>query len=229
MTTSRHYYNALAKSYQDVSRNRSDYLAAVDAFVANTLEQNESKKLLDIGSGDGYRISRLTKDTDIEVWALENSEEMCAVLSETIARSRIFETDISLISNVAESFDAITALWNIFGHIESIEDTFDEIREKLNHGGLFMFDVNNPFNVVEYGPISSLRNWWRFFIRRETLAFNLERANTNTEVYFRPLNFYKSKLKSAGFSEIRVKYVNYSTGKITNRFSGQFYFECYYY
>jgi hypothetical protein len=120
----------------------------------------------------------------------------------------------------------VTALWNVFGHIEAIAESFSDIKERLNSGGTFIFDVNNPFNVAEYGFRSSLRNWWKFYVRGETLVFNLNQHGIDTNVYFRSLGYYKAILAHAGFSNVDVKFVNYSTGKLVNRFRGQFYFEC---
>ena len=226
MSSSRDYYDALAMSYSEVSKSRSSYLTAIDQLVYRSILIAKPKKLLDIGSGDGKRIFKLTDNTGTEIWALENSIEMCAILSRTIPKSRIFESDISRLSEVTETFDSITALWNVFGHIEFIESTFVEIKEKLNPGGTFIFDVNNALNVGEYGIISMMRNYWKFCLRREKLTFSLNREDVSTNVYFRPLGWYKSELKRAGFSVIRVKFINYTTGQKTSRFRGQFYFEC---
>ena len=226
MSSSRDYYDALATSYPEVSKSRSSYLTAIDHLVSRSIRIAKPKSLLDIGSGDGKRIFKLTDNTDTDVWALENSSEMCAILSRTIPKSRIFEADISRLSYVTETFDSITALWNVFGHIEFIDNTFAEIKERLNHGGTFIFDVNNALNVHEYGIISTMRNFWKFYCRKEKLTFSLSREDVCTNVYFRPLRWYKSELKRAGFSVIRVKFINYSTGLKTSRFRGQFYFEC---
>ena len=98
MSNSRNYYDALAKSYQDISNARSNYLTAVDLLVARSIHTASPKKLLDIGSGDGRRIIKLTEGNNVEVWALENSGEMCAILSKSIPSSRILEKDISSIS-----------------------------------------------------------------------------------------------------------------------------------
>ncbi len=226
MSTSSNYYDALAKSYEVISLNRNEYLIAVDSFVTDAIKLAQPKTLLDIGSGDGKRILKLTENTDIQVWALENSHEMYSILCKSIAKSRIFKTDIACISELTENFDVITALWNVFGHIGVIDHTFDEIRGKLKPGGIFIFDVNNPFNVAEYGLRSSFRNLWKSHVLRESLSFNLQRDGVTTDVHFRTLGYYKSKLHRAGFARIRVRYVNYNTGKQTNRFRGQFYFEC---
>lgn len=226
MSSSDNYYDALAESYQEVSRKRNNYLEAVDRMVDSSIRRFNPKRLLDIGSGDGKRLSKLTKNYNIQVWALENSNEMCTILSNTIPISRIFQRDVSFLPNIPETFDLVTALWNVFGHIESIGSSISDVKRKLNNGGVFIFDVNNPINVSEYGIISSMRNWWKIHILREQLIFVLEFRGTRTDVYFRSLNYYKSELERAGFSKIQVKYINYSSGALTNRFRGQLYFEC---
>ena len=228
MSNSRNYYNALATSYQEVSKKRSNYLRAVDQSVADSISKINPKRLLDIGSGDGKRIFELTKKTNAEVWALENSSEMCSILSKSFPAARILEKDISELGEIPETFDTITALWNVLGHIELIEPIIYDIHERLSPCGVFIFDVNNPLNVSEYGILPSIRNWWKIHIRHELLAFNVKQGSTETDVYFRPVKSYKTIIKRAGFSKVRIKFINYSSGKQTHRFRGQIYFECTY-
>lgn len=96
----------------------------------------------------------------------------------------------------------------------------------MNPEGKFIFDVNNPFNIAEYGLISTIRNWLKIYFCRQVLTFNLKKSGAETDVYFRSLSSYKAKLKKAGFSRIEVKFINYATGSKTNILRGQFYFEC---
>lgn len=226
MTNSRNYYDSLAKSYRQVSVTRKNYLDHVDRLVYKSIANDKSKTLLDIGSGDGKRIVDLTDKLNIEVWAMENSTEMCALLSKTIDKSHVINSDISRLSAFNQTFDVITSLWNVFGHIEEIELAFFDIKNRLNPEGKFIFDVNNPFNIAEYGLISTIRNWLKIYFCRQVLTFNLKKSGAETDVYFRSLSCYKAKLKKAGFSRIEVKFINYATGSKTNILRGQFYFEC---
>jgi ubiquinone/menaquinone biosynthesis C-methylase UbiE len=226
MTNSRNYYDSIAKSYRQVSVSRKNYLDHVDRLVYKSIANDESKTLLDIGTGDGKRIFDLTDKLNIEVWVMENSPEMCSLLYRTIGKSHVMSSDISQLSTFSQTFDVITSLWNVFGHIEEIELAFSDIKNRLNPGGKFIFDVNNPFNIAEYGIISTIRNWRKIHIQREVLTFNLKNTGAETVVYFRSIGFYKCMLRKAGFTSIKVRFINYSTGSVTNIFRGQFYFEC---
>jgi SAM-dependent methyltransferase len=179
MTNSRNYYDSIAKSYRQVSATRKKYLDHVDRLVYKSIANDESKTLLDIGSGDGKRIFDLTDKLNIDVWVMENSPEMCALLSKKTGKSHVINADISQLSAFSQTFDVITSLWNVFGHIEEIELAFSDIKNRLNLGGKFIFDVNNPFNIAEYGVISTIRNWRKIHIQREVLTFNLK--NTGAE------------------------------------------------
>lgn len=226
MVSSHTYYDALANDYAAVSKVREKYLESIDKNLVVALDCKKPSTLLDIGSGDGKRIHKLTCNREIDVWVLENSSVMTKFLTEYFPQSRIVNTDVLEIFLFSKSFDMITALWNVFGHISDIEKVLPQIKNKLNADGLFVFDVNNPYNVNEYGLFSVIKNWWHLNVRKRNLSFSLVRGEVETEVYFRSQKAYRLMLQRAGFSNVCVSYINYSSGKKTKRFSGQFYFEC---
>ena len=226
MASSHTYYDALATDYAAVSKVKEKYLESIDNNLVIALDRKKPSTLLDIGSGDGRRIHKLTCDREIDVWVLENSSAMTKFLAEYFPHSRIVNTDVLEIFRLSKSFDMITALWNVFGHISDIEKVLAQVKSKLNADGLFVFDVNNPYNVNQYGLLSVIKNWWNLNVRKRDLSFNLIRDEVETEVYFRSQRAYRLMLQRAGFSNVCVSYINYSSGKKTKRFSGQIYFEC---
>jgi cyclopropane fatty-acyl-phospholipid synthase-like methyltransferase len=226
MASSDTYYDALATDYAAVSEARENYLESINKKLTLALDCKNPSTLLDIGSGDGQRIHKLTCNRNIDVWVLENSCAMIEFLTKLFSDSHIFSSHVLEIANISKRFDMITALWNVFGHISEIEQVFVQIREKLNDGGLFVFDVNNPYNVTEYGLVSVIRNWWHLKVRKKELSFNLVLGEINTKVFFRSTNSYRDMLQRAGFTNVQVRYFNYSSGKQTRPLGGQLYFEC---
>ena len=226
MTSSHKYYDVLARDYDSVSNVREKYLRSVDDYLKTAIDCKKPRSLLDIGSGDGKRINKLTGNRNIDVWVLENSEVMSKMLTELFEPDRIINIDIQDLHDISKNFEMVTALWNVFGHISEIDDVFTQIKNKLTKDGVLVFDVNNPLDASEYGLISVIRNIWKLHVRKQNLSFNLVCGDVSTELFFRPLKKYQNLLKQAGFSRIVVCYVNYDSGKRTNRFRGQFYFEC---
>ncbi len=226
MVSSDKFYDSIAKDYSAVSQERQAYLESIDKNLTSILEHKKPSALLDIGSGNGERIYKLTCNRDVDVWVLENSSVMAEFLTKYFRTSRILRSDVYEIAELSKKFDTVTALWNVFGHIHDIEQVLIQIKEKLTNDGIFIFDVNNPYNIAEYGIISVVRNWLILGLRKKSLAFNLVRGVINTEVYFRSLNNYRIMLERAGFTKVSVSFVNYSSGKKTNLFGGQYYFEC---
>lgn len=226
MVSSHSFYDALASDYSNLSKERATYLESINIHVINAIEFKNPSALLDIGSGDGARIHKLVRNRNIDVWVLENSVAMSDLLSRYFDNDRILRIDVLKISNLPKQFDMITALWNVFGHIQEVERIFAQIKNNLSQEGVFIFDVNNPFNVAEYGLISVIRNWWIINVQKKILFFSFVRGAIDTPVYFRSLSSYRDMLRRAGFTTIKVSYVNYSTGRRTIQFCGQLFVEC---
>lgn len=220
------YYNAIGSSYREISKERELYLNTIDTYTKQTLIKTNAENILDIGSGDGERILRIISGLELDLWAVENSSFMCDQLIKKIRRDRILRVDISDPSSQLPKVDVVSALWNVFGHIPSLELTLKKIHLSLNSYGTLIFDVNNPINIKQYGLVSVLRNVLNLVLLKRRLKFLLGNQNIRTEVYFRSDIEYRKLLKSAGFSNIRVRYIDYSTGEETTRLRGQMYFEC---
>lgn len=220
------YYDEIGNSYRQISKVRNQYLNAVDKHTKQHIQNTNAKNILDIGSGDGERILRIITGLEVNLWVLENSTFMCDQLYKKIRIDRILQIDISNPSSQLPKVDVISALWNVFGHIPNLELTLKKIHSSLNYSGTLIFDVNNPINIKQYGLVPVLRNWIKLAFLNPQLEFQLGEQNILTKVYFRKDTEYRKLLKRAGFSNIRVRYIDYSTGEETSRLRGQMYFEC---
>ena len=152
-------------------------MESINIHVIRAIEFKNPSALLDIGSGDGARIHKLINNRNIDVWVLENSVAMSNLLSRYFDKDRILRIDVLKISNLPKQFDMVTALWNVFGHIQEVERIFAQVKNRLSQDGVFIFDVNNPFNIAEYGLISVMRNWWIINVQKKILSFNLVRVS----------------------------------------------------
>ena len=76
MASSHTYYDALATDYAAVSKVKEKYLESIDKNLVIALDRKKPSTLLDIGSGDGRRIHKLTCDREIS--ALSDCKHRCS-------------------------------------------------------------------------------------------------------------------------------------------------------
>ncbi len=221
MSSPEKFYDALSSSYSSISRKRLLYLESIERIVNLVLSNSKGGKLLDIGSGDGLRIQRITAGTGINVTAIESSKEMCKLLRKNSGISKVYPLDISEFTEERLQFQNVTALWNVFGHVQKIQTSLKNAFNSLEYGGKMIFDVNNALNVGEYGIIAVIRNFFTFIFIKPEIKFKLVNNDESTWVYFRSHWFYKKVLKQIGFKEIRFFYIDYENGAKASLFSGQ--------
>ena len=117
------------------------------------------KKCLDIGCGTGAHMSCLSKDINIGFGI-----DICKEMIEVASKKNI--TNIKFINASIENFeenefDLITLLFQVVNHIHSLNqliNVFKSIYNKLNHGGILIFDVFNNVAMLLDKPKSEIRN-----------------------------------------------------------------------
>jgi SAM-dependent methyltransferase len=147
-------YDRVTPVFGDLSLRREAYLRKIEESVIARVPAN-SQSLLDVGAGDGARAMRIAHGAGIhQIVLLEPSAKMregadasCEIWplrAEALAESAIA---------AGKSFDVITCLWNVLGHIQPP----DRIRVLKNlsllltpNGALFV-DVNHRYNMRSYG------------------------------------------------------------------------------
>lgn len=169
-------YDAIAPLYAEYSGRYRDYLNAVDALVIERLAPGT--RLLDLGSGDGRRLHKIASHHGLAgVVAVEPSSEMAALCRTTTGFTvhQLFGDELDRLADTG--FDAITVLWNVFGHMANSAvrlKTLKLLKAKLAAGGSMMLDVNNRHNRLAYGR-------WNVARRRvlDALAFDEKRGDVH--------------------------------------------------
>ena len=222
-------YNLIAKEYKNISLKNKKYIDSINNLIKDFIK---CKKIIDIGSGDGKRIHTLFIES--------KSDELVCIEPSTVMYNELKQySDIrsfnicgqEKISGFDAYFDVATSLWNVLGHVadkDDLDKTLRNIRDYLKPGGIFILDVNNRLNGVSYGFLIA---GYRFII--DKFFFKRSRGDVRTkwqikeniiEGYghvFSPFEI-KSALKMNGFTLIKVKYVNYKNGRVSNNpFKGQ--------
>jgi SAM-dependent methyltransferase len=157
-------YDALARSYDSISRARNLYLTAIERIII--AHATGSSSLLDIGAGDGTRTVRIAEAAGIPcVLALEPSENMRALWPRSLPGWGCRATQIP---ETQRRFDAILCLWNVLGHLQDREERVSvlaQARERLSPGGMMFVDVSHRYNAAEYGWPGTLLRMMRDRLR----------------------------------------------------------------
>ena len=171
-------YGRLAPHYADLSSSRQPYLRSIERIIASRVPPN-SKALLDIGAGDGIRTLRIARECGIQRVVLVEPSLEIAASAEAMAKMKIWNIRAEELGAKASScstfradgsepganenertqhFDVITCLWNVLGHIRTVEDRMRALRgiaDRLMPGGKCFLDVNHRYNFRSYGVIPS--------------------------------------------------------------------------
>lgn len=226
-------YDAIAADYEEYSESKKLYLDAVDTLVLENIP--DGTKLLDIGAGDGRRLAKIKNlKTLSECVAVEPSKEMAKICRERTGYqvSELCAEDLDQLKE--EDFDVITALWNVFGHIENSEKRLNalvHIRNKLASDGIFIMDVNNRHNAMAYGTLNVIKR-----IIVDTIDFKESRGDAHYDwkigekIYsgfghlFTPTEIEKLFNKAGLKIKKRVS-LNYQSGQISQSpYKGQLFY-----
>jgi len=208
------------------------YLVAVEKQVIAELSPGD--RLVDIGSGDGRRLSRIMNAVSgISCVAIEPSVGMSEICRQTV-KGEVYTAPVEEIDKLdIDQFDVVTSLWNVFGHISSDArlGALENIADKLRSGGKLILDFNNRHNAASYGR---LRVAWRRIL--DVMYFREERGDAtyewhiNGKVYqghghlFTPREI-ESLFAKTGFSILRRLTINYKDGKISqSKYDGQLFY-----
>lgn len=226
-------YDAIAPMYAEYSSGKQAYLNAVDDIVIKNLKPSD--RLLDIGAGDGRRLAKIKSAVGIkDAIAIEPSPEMAKICEKAanVTVHRVFAEKIDTLD--IGKFNAVTALWNVFGHVGNSEmrlKALKNIAVKLEDDGVFILDVNNRHNASAYGK-------WNVFLRVLVDSFNFKESRGDVTydwkigadvVKSRGHLFTPSEIESlftkAGLRIVSNFSVNYLTGKIFNsKYRGQLFY-----
>jgi SAM-dependent methyltransferase len=225
-------YDAIAPVYSEYSKARSAYLEAVEGLVLRELKPG--MRLLDVGAGDGRRLEKIRNAAGVtDFVAVEPSPGMARVCRERtgVQVHEAFAEDLDRLE--LGSFDAITALWNVFGHVSEKArlKAMRNLAAKLRPDGFMLLDVNNRHNASAYGRWAVCK---RLLI--DALAFDAKRGDASYEWKVGGQSFRSSghlftpaeigKLFSQAGLRVRERLsVDYATGAVSRSpFQGQLFY-----
>ena len=125
-----------------------------------------------------------------------------------------------------QSVDIALCLWNVLGHVrnnklpKAIENTYAALKDD----GLLLLDVNNRYNIKQYGLRNIFKNiffdLWPF--QNSKGDFPLKMNGIKSIVHIFTKKEIQRILSKAGFRNVDYIYINYENGRIEkSQFTGQ--------
>jgi SAM-dependent methyltransferase len=146
-------YDRIAPVFLRLAAERKAYLDAVDRVIVSAIPPG-SRSLLDVGAGDGSRGSRIALAAGLqELTLLEPSSVM---RRHCPPEARIWAMRAEDLGHEQGSFDVITCLWNVLGHIFPLAARAEVARQfarLLSSTGTIFVDVNHRYNARHYGTL----------------------------------------------------------------------------
>lgn len=146
-------YDALAPDYQEYAAKRAAYLRSVDAFIRERVPSS-ARRLLDVGSGDGVRAMALARACVFETVVLSDVSAEMVRRCQALGPSAVWHAPAQALPDEGVSFDVITCLWNVLGHVPTRAErlmALGRMRALLAGGGQLFVDVQNRHNAAAYG------------------------------------------------------------------------------
>lgn len=222
---SKFFYDNLSIWYDQYSGTRKEYNVSVNKIITERISRTPKLSILDVGCGTGSRILDINSKLGLkDIELVDESSEMLEIAT----RKTNFKCNQIDITNPEESlgrtFGVILCLWNVLGHSGSkikCLNSLQFLRKHLeNKESLLFIDVNNKYNISQYGFFRVLKNMSLDLFRVSFLNGNFKTSilvgarNLTTEVHlFSPFEMRKY-LNSCDLKIEKEFYVDYKTGKI---------------
>lgn len=218
------YYSKISHIYREISDTRSKYIDSVDALARRTLSEFADRKFnwLDVGTGDGFRLGRLSSGINCVLTVVEPVRDFRDSIRKHSPGAVIHHSKVESFGQVPSKnfgFDFITCLWNVVGHSEDPQVFLDSLRRLVTQNGLVFIDLNNRLNVSRYGALRVARNllvsrswsWSKF-----RFPTSQDGGLSSTLTWIASPSEIAKLAVNAGFEIEQRFYVNYETGKISN-------------
>ena len=213
-------YDRIAPEFEQLSNHRRAYLAGIEQLVISKIPHS-SCSLLDLGAGDGTRALRIAKATGIKnLVLLEPSAEM---RKKWPAHVRGWSMRAEDLAERDETFDVITCLWNVLGHLSPHSSRIEVMRHcarLLAPDGRLFLDVNYRYNAAHYGLVPTALRILRDLARPDEqngdviVRWKIDGTTYATNGHVFTHSELRRMLRSAGLMLEKQFTVSYSTGKI---------------
>jgi 2-polyprenyl-3-methyl-5-hydroxy-6-metoxy-1,4-benzoquinol methylase len=216
-------YDRVAPLYPRLRQERKAYLDAVERLVQAGIPAH-SRSLLDAGAGDGARAWRIAQAAGLrDVVLLEPSAIMRSHCPAGATLRAMRAEDLRLQPG---SFDVITCLWNVLGHIFPAAARVEVLRQfarLVSPAGRIFVDLNHRYNARHYGTLPTALRFFRDWVAPgETngdvqVTWTMDGARCTTSGHVFTHAEFVAMARDAGLSVERRFVVDYASGEIRRR------------
>ena len=213
-------YNVIASEFGRISAQRMRYLNRVDELVISQIPEG-SRSLLDVGAGDGRRALRIAAACGLgEIALLEPSTEMQRRGPEP---GKFLTLRAEQLNSLQGSFDVITCLWSVLGHIFPPAARMEALRQfarLASPRGRIFVDLSHRYNAAHYG---AFRTGVRFLHDRIRPAEKNGDVVVTWHIAGKPCHApghvftdpeFRSLARAAGLALDRRFIIDYATGQL---------------
>jgi len=213
-------YDRIAPVFPRLAAERRAYLDAVDRLVVSGIPPG-SRSLLDVGAGDGARVSRIARASGLrELTLLEPSAVM---RSRCPPEARIWAMRAEDLGREQGRFDVITCLWNVLGHIFPTAARAEVLRQfarLVSSTGTIFIDVNHRYNARHYGTLPTALRFLRDLVWPDvkngdvTVQWAVEDGYCATAGHVFTQGEFRSLCGAAGLRIDRRFVIDYASGRL---------------
>ena len=167
------------------SRKRLNQL--LDTYLP---KNGKGLRLLDVGCGTGYHLSRY-KDRGFDIVGVDGSEEMLKEARQANPEIEFRQCDVDTVPFENDSFDIILCV-EVFRYLPDITPTVREMSRVLKSNGVALVTASPVFQANLY-PI----------VNRFVTAAKIDRL-TQLKQYFHTSGKLRNEFRGAGFADVEV-------------------------
>jgi SAM-dependent methyltransferase len=116
--------------------------------------------VLELACGTGSVLKQL--DSDYDVTGVDLSERMLEVAARKVPGARLIRADMTRVA-LDEQFDVVLCVYDSINHLLKFaewEAAFDQARAHLDHGGIFIFDINTERRLASLVAQPAVTEWF---------------------------------------------------------------------
>jgi 2-polyprenyl-3-methyl-5-hydroxy-6-metoxy-1,4-benzoquinol methylase len=216
-------YDLVAPVYARLSEQRRAYLDAIDRLVVTGIPPG-SRSLLDVGAGDGARTARIAATAGLRDFTL--LEPSGVMRSHCTTAAKVLDLRAENLAHQQGSFDVITCLWNVLGHILPAAKRAEVLRQfarLVTPEGRIFIDVNHRYNARHYGTLATAARFVRDRVAPGdcngdvTVTWNIEGHRVSTTGHVFTHREFAALSAAAGLRIERRLVVDYASGQLRRR------------
>src|SRR5947209_11563108 len=212
-------YDRIASAYSRLVEQKIAYLNSIDELVISHIPP-KTKSLLDVGAGDGRRAFLIAQRAGISKIAL--LEPSAGMRRTAPPNAEIWPLRAEQVDASGRTFDVITCLWNVLGHIHEVDRVraLSKLANLLAPRGKMFVDVNHRCNAASYGWFHTAMRWVYDCVWPDqrhgdvAVRWDLDTVRCATFGHVFTDREFRTLAESAGLRIDERIVVDYSTGRI---------------